>query len=163
MNPVILTLFGEEYAPQPVKPVARPRVKTKKETEGKNAATAKTAKKKVPEKNTTILNGWQPQKQYYTIGEVAGLFNVNTSHIRFWTKEFSLKVRTTKKGDRLYTPEQIFDLSNIYHLVKEQGFTLSGAKAKLKEERKGTVEAINLKQSLKKLRGQLMMIRKELD
>src|SRR5690606_26784959 len=75
----------------------------------------------------SILHGWQAEKQYYTIGEVSSLFRVNTSHIRFWTKEFRLKVRTTKKGDRLYKPEDIRELATIYHLVKERGFTLAGA------------------------------------
>jgi DNA-binding transcriptional MerR regulator len=71
-------------------------------------------------------------------------------------------VRTTKKGDRLYTPAQIHELCGIYQLVKEKGFTLAGAKAKLKEEKKGPIEAVNLKQSLLKLRSQLSAIRTKL-
>jgi DNA-binding transcriptional MerR regulator len=74
-----------------------------------------------------------PEKQYYTIGETAAIFGVRTSHIRFWTLEFALKVRTTRKGDRLFTPENIALLRTIHYLVKQQGFTIAGARARLKE------------------------------
>ena len=110
-----------------------------------------------------FLDDWQPEKQYYSIGEVAGFFQINTSHIRFWTKEFSIKVRTTKKGDRLYTPDQIYELRSIYHLVKERGFTLAGARVRLKEEKKKVTEALSLKQSLLKLKKHLTNIRQQLD
>lgn len=261
MNPVILTLFGEEYAPEPKKPAAKSRARkgdppaqvdeegaeasiseaSKRgavpssaagsesagqeiaavsvepvtqappwadETEepamksGVNeagpaqaeqpvegalpaeatvpvevpAAAVKTRKraakpKATPRKPRTlatipaaeVLRGWKPEKQYYTIGEVARLFRVNTSHIRFWTNEFALKVRTTRKGDRLYTPAQIGEIRTIYHLVKERGFTLAGAKVRLKEEKSGIPEALSLKESLLNLRNELAAIRKQLD
>ena len=105
---------------------------------------------------------WEGDKQYYAIGEVATLFNVKTSHIRFWTNEFKIKVRTNRKGDRLYTPEQIKEIRAIHHLVKERGFTLSGAKAKMKTQNKRDVETIDLKQSLTQLRGKLLIIRNQL-
>jgi DNA-binding transcriptional MerR regulator len=74
-------------------------------------------------------------KQYYKIGEVAKAFNVNTSLIRFWEKEFDIiKPKKNKKGNRLFTPKDIQNLQLIYHLVKEKGFTLDGAKKKLKEK-----------------------------
>lgn len=74
------------------------------------------------------------EKLYYTIGEVATMFNVNTSHIRFWSKEFDvIKPATNKKGNRLYTLSDIENFRKIYHLVKEKGFTLKGAKIELKE------------------------------
>ena len=114
-----------------------------------------------PEKEIIPPN-WDGDKQYYSIGEVASLFNVKTSHIRFWTNEFKLKVRTTRKGDRLYTPEQIRELRAIHHLVKERGFTLTGAKAKLKAQNKMDVEVIDLKQSLLQLRNKLLTIRNQL-
>ena len=77
------------------------------------------------------------EKLYYTIGEVARMFEVNTSHIRFWSKEFEvIKPATNKKGNRLYTQSDIDNFKKIYHLVKEKGFTLKGAKVELKEERK---------------------------
>ena len=62
---------------------------------------------------------------YYTIGEVAEAFGVKTSLIRFWDKEFSiLKPKKNAKGNRRFTPEDIRNLKLIYHLVKEQGYTL---------------------------------------
>jgi len=105
---------------------------------------------------------WEGDKQYYSIGEVAALFKVKTSHIRFWTNEFKLKVRTNRKGDRLYTPAQIKELRAIHHLVKERGFTLSGAKAKMKTQNKMDVETIDLKQSLIQLRSKLLTIKNQL-
>jgi DNA-binding transcriptional MerR regulator len=74
------------------------------------------------------------EKLYYTIGEVAQMFNVNTSHIRFWSKEFEvIRPATNKKGNRLYTQSDLENFKKIYHLVKEKGFTLKGAKSELKE------------------------------
>ena len=71
---------------------------------------------------------------YYTIGEVSELFNVNQSLIRFWEKEFEdLKPRKNRKGNRLYNQKDLDSLRTIYHLVKERGFTLEGARKKLKE------------------------------
>ncbi len=76
-----------------------------------------------------------PEKRYYKIGEVAKAFNLNTSHIRFWEKEFDiLKPKKNKKGNRLFTQIDVKNLKLIYHLVKEKGFTLDGAKAKMKEK-----------------------------
>lgn len=76
-------------------------------------------------------------KLYYTIGEVSELFVVNPSLIRFWEKEFDvIRPKKNKKGNRLFTPEDIDHFKVIYNLVKEQGFTLDGAKKYLKENRK---------------------------
>jgi DNA-binding transcriptional MerR regulator len=73
-------------------------------------------------------------KLYYSIGEVADMFEVNTSLIRFWEKEFSqLKPKKNKKGNRLFTVKDIDKLNAIYILVKEKGFTLDGAKSQLKK------------------------------
>ena len=119
-------------------------------------------KKRELENEIILPEDWTGEKQYYTIGEVAELFKVKTSHIRFWTNEFKLKVRTTRKGDRLFTAEQIRELRAIHHLVKERGFTLTGAKAKLKSQNKMDVETIDLKQSLLQLRNKLLIIRNQL-
>ena len=105
---------------------------------------------------------WKGEKNYYSIGEVADLFKVKTSHIRFWTNEFKLKVRTTRKGDRLYTPDQVREIRTIYHLVKERGFTLAGAKARLKSQNKKDMETIDLKDSLIQLRNKLVAIKNQL-
>jgi DNA-binding transcriptional MerR regulator len=74
------------------------------------------------------------EKIYYSIGEVADLLQVNTSHIRFWSNEFDvIRPSTNKKGNRMYTQSDIDNLRKIYHLVKEKGFTLKGAKSELKK------------------------------
>jgi len=156
MTSRILTLFDEqEKAPEEIIAIGKSRAT------GKRAGKKTTPDKKetVPEKTIPILDDWKPVKQYYSIGEVAALFQIATSHIRFWTTQFNLKVRTTRKGDRLYTPEQIYELRNIYHLVKEKGFTLNGAKTKLKESKKTINETVSLKQSLLTLRNLLTDIK----
>lgn len=75
-----------------------------------------------------------PEKRYYKIGEVAKAFSVNTSLIRFWEKEFVIiKPKKNAKGNRLFTQEDIVNFKIIFNLVKERGFTLEGAKQKLKK------------------------------
>ncbi len=77
------------------------------------------------------------EKIFYTIGEVAKMFDVNTSHIRFWSKQFDvIKPATNKKGNRMYTMVDIENFKVIYHLVKEKGFTLKGAKVEMQAMRK---------------------------
>lgn len=94
-----------------------------------------------------------PEKRYYKIGEVAKAFGLNTSHIRFWEKEFDiLKPKKNNKGNRLFTHQDLQNLKLIYHLVKEKGFTLEGAKAKMKENPKtvqGNHEIITRLESIK--------------
>lgn len=157
MNARMLTLFGEEEIITPEALVGAPKAAAKTtQKQKKNSESGEEAA------ISTVLMGWKATKQYYTIGEVAELFSVRTSHIRFWTNEFELKVRTTRKGDRLYSPAIINELRTIYHLVKERGFTIVGAKAKLKEGSKASVDTLDLKQSLLKLRNQLLLIRNNL-
>lgn len=73
-----------------------------------------------------------PDKLYYSIGEVAKAFDVNASLIRYWEGEFPvIKPKKNKKGNRYFTPEDIKNLQIIYHLVKEKGYTLDGAKIAL--------------------------------
>jgi DNA-binding transcriptional MerR regulator len=73
------------------------------------------------------------QKLYYSIGEVADMFSVNTSLIRFWENEFDiLKPSKTKKGNRMFTATDIENIKIIFKLVKGEGYTLQGAKEKLK-------------------------------
>jgi DNA-binding transcriptional MerR regulator len=77
------------------------------------------------------------EKIFYSIGEVAKMFDVNTSHIRFWSKQFDvIKPATNKKGNRMYTMIDIENFKVIYHLVKEKGFTLKGAKVEMHAMRK---------------------------
>ena len=74
-------------------------------------------------------------KMYYSIGELSKMLNVNASLLRFWEKEFSLKVsKRNKKGNRLYSVKEIEIINRIYHLVKVNGYTLDGAKKALKSK-----------------------------
>jgi len=155
-EPVVAPAPVPEPAPAPAAPKA-PRAKKAAATPKKAAPDAREKHKRY--KGEAPPDGWQAEKQYYSIGEVADLFKVNTSHIRFWTNEFDMKVRTTRKGDRLYTPDQIKELRVIHHLVKEKGYTIKGAKEKLKSGRKVSAGAMDLKHSLLQLRNKLLEIR----
>jgi DNA-binding transcriptional MerR regulator len=74
-------------------------------------------------------------KLYYSIGEVAEMFSVNTSLIRFWEKEFnSIRPKKNKKGNRLFTSKDILKIEKVYYLVKVKGFTLEGAKNEIKKK-----------------------------
>ena len=104
-----------------------------------------------------------PEKRYYSIGEVAKAFNVNTSLIRFWEKEFdALKPKKNAKGNRKFTPEDIKNLKLIYHLVKERGFTLEGAKIHLKEDKKDTLNNFDIISKLENIKNQLIKIKEHL-
>ncbi len=104
-----------------------------------------------------------PEKLYYKIGEVAKMFDVNTSLIRFWEKEFDIiKPKKNKKGNRLFTPRDIENFHIIYHLVKERGFTLQGAKEKLNQNKYDTINTVEIVKSLKKIKSFLEDIKKEL-
>lgn len=104
-----------------------------------------------------------PEKRYYGIGEVANAFGVNTSLIRFWEKEFdALKPKKNAKGNRKFTPEDIKNLQLIYHLVKERGFTLEGAKIHLKENRQKTLENFQIIEKLERIKAELSKIKDQL-
>lgn len=104
-----------------------------------------------------------PEKRYYGIGEVAKAFGVNTSLIRFWEKEFDvLQPKKNAKGNRKFTPEDINNLQLIYHLVKERGFTLEGAKIHLKEQKQKTLSKFEVIQKLQKVKAELLKIKDEL-
>ncbi|AVR45358.1 transcriptional regulator [Christiangramia fulva] len=104
-----------------------------------------------------------PEKRYYSIGEVAGAFNVNTSLIRFWEKEFDvIKPKKNAKGNRKFTPEDIKNLELIYHLVKERGFTLEGAKIHLKEEKKKTLSNFEIIRKLEAIKAELINLKNQL-
>ena len=90
-----------------------------------------------------------PEKRYYSIGEIAKAFDVNASLIRFWEKEFDiLKPKKNAKGNRMFTPEDLKNLKTIYHLVKEKGFTLDGAKDFLKNNKKNPLNTIEIIEKL---------------
>lgn len=104
-----------------------------------------------------------PEKRYYNIGEVAKAFKVNTSLIRFWEKEFVvLKPKKNAKGNRKFTQEDIKNLQLIYHLVKERGFTLDGAKTHLKEEKKKILSNFEIIRKLEGIKIELLKIKDQL-
>ena len=104
-----------------------------------------------------------PEKRYYGIGEVAKAFDVNTSLIRFWEKEFDiLKPKKNAKGNRKFTPEDIKNLKFIYHLVKVRGFTLEGAKTHLKENKQEALNQFEIISKLEAIKAQLLKIKSEL-
>ena len=80
-----------------------------------------------------ITPNFDKNKLYFSIGEVSKIFNVNSSLIRFWEKEFKqLSPKKTESGKRKFTQKDIKIIHKIYHLVKEKGFTLAGAKEHIK-------------------------------
>ena len=102
----------------------------------------------------------KPGKLFYSIGEVATMFNVNTSLIRFWEKEFDIiKPKKNKKGNRMFTQADVDNFHIIYHLVKERGFTLQGAKDKLKENKEETINNVEIVKTLKNLKDFLLDIK----
>ena len=104
-----------------------------------------------------------PEKRYYKIGEVAKAFSVNTSLIRFWEKEFDIiKPKKNAKGNRLFTPEDISNFKLIYNLVKERGFTLDGAKQKLKGNPEGIVNNHEIISRLEAVKAELIKIKNQL-
>ncbi|MEE9362742.1 MAG: MerR family transcriptional regulator [Cellulophaga sp.] len=104
-----------------------------------------------------------PEKRYYGIGEVAKAFDVNTSLIRFWEKEFEvLKPKKNAKGNRKFTPEDIKNLKLIYHLVKERGFTLDGAKTYLKESKSKAFSKFDIIEKLENVKAELLKIKNQL-
>ena len=103
------------------------------------------------------------EKLYYTIGEVATMFNVNTSLIRFWEKEFDIiKPKKNKKGNRLFTQKDIDNFHIIYHLVKENGMTLKGAKKKMKENKEDAEHNFEIIKSLESIKEMLIEVRESL-
>ncbi|MCK5692468.1 MAG: MerR family transcriptional regulator [Bacteroidales bacterium] len=96
------------------------------------------------------------EKLYYSIGEVAKMFDVNTSLIRFWEKEFDIiKPKKNKKGNRLFTQKDIDNFHIIYHLVKVKGMTLKGAKKKMKENKEDTEHNFEIIRSLEQIKEML--------
>ena len=100
-------------------------------------------------------------KLYYSISEVARMFDVNESLLRYWEKEFPMIAPKKTGGNvRQYRKEDIENIRLVYHLVKEKGMTLAGAKQRLKQNRESAAEII---ERLKKVREELVSMRKELD
>lgn len=103
-----------------------------------------------------------PDKLYYSIGEVAKAFDVNTSLIRYWEQEFPIiKPKKNKKGNRYFTPSDIENLKIIYHLVKEKGYTLDGARVALTTNTKIS-ETITIIDRLEFIKAELLKLKNSL-
>ena len=143
-------------------------------------ATSKTEKKKTikkaPKKVATVSDA-EPSsprqdkvdekeltKVYYTISEVAKMFGVNASLLRFWEKEFKQlgKIKKNKKGDRYYNKMNIRALNIIYYLLKEQKMTIAGAREMMKNKRKSTVAQFDIVENLQQVRGFLVDLKTSL-
>jgi len=112
----------------------------------------------MPVKKKTI------ERMYFTIGEVAKMFNVQTSLIRFWEKEFSIiKPSKNRKGNRMFTQKDVDNFHLIYHLVKERGYTLKGAKEKLKQKNELVENELEIVKSLKKIKEYLIEMKDNMD
>jgi len=98
----------------------------------------------------------ESKKLFYPIGEVAKMFDLPVTTIRFWEKNFDiLKPKKSKKGNRLFMNEDIENLKLIYKLVKEEGYTLSGAEIRLKEMKKNVSANEPVIQRLLQIRREL--------
>ena len=103
-----------------------------------------------------------PDKLYYSIGEVAKAFDVNASLIRYWEQEFPIiKPKKNKKGNRYFTPEDIKNLKIIYHLVKEHGYTLDGARIALTTNSKIS-ETVSMIDRLEFVKAELQKLKESL-
>ena len=103
------------------------------------------------------------EKLYYSIGEVSKMFDVNTSLIRFWEKEFDIiKPKKNKKGNRLFTKDDVENFRIIYHLVKERGYTLQGAKDKLKDNKNDVADTVEMVKRLENVKSFLLELKKSL-
>ncbi len=99
-------------------------------------------------------------KLYYSISEVAQMFEINESTLRYWEKEFDMiNPRKTPKGTRFYKQEDIDAIRLIYHLVKERGMTLAGARQKLKDNKDTTVRQEEIVHRLKQIKEELIAMR----
>ena len=104
------------------------------------------------------------EKLLYSISEVAEMFDVNISLIRFWEKEFDIiKPIKNKKGNRQFTPKDVDHFRLIYHLVKEKGMTLKGAQKKLKENKTSTFHNFEIIKQLQSIKSELLTIKEQLD
>jgi DNA-binding transcriptional MerR regulator len=103
------------------------------------------------------------EKIYYSIGEVAEMFSVAPSLIRFWESEFEIiQPKKNRKGNRQFTKEDIDNVRTIYHLVKEKGFTLQGAKEMLKNDSQAVRDKMEMISALRRVRQFLVEIRDRL-
>lgn len=100
------------------------------------------------------------EKLYYSIGEVAEMLGVPVSTVRFWDNEFDiLKPVKNKKGNRLFTQNDVKNLKIIHRLLKDEGMTLNGVKKRLSEKWEETDYKFEISQSLQKIRSMIIDIK----
>lgn len=110
------------------------------------------------------LNRQKNLKLYFSISEVAQMFDINESTLRFWEKEFDIiSPRKTAKGTRFYKQEDIESIRLIFHLVKERGMTLAGARMKLKENPENTIRQEEIVNKLKLIKEELVAMKEAFD
>lgn len=103
------------------------------------------------------------EKRYYTIGEVADDLGVATSLIRFWETEFDvISPKKNRKGNRQFTKDDIRKIKLIYHLVKEKGYTLNGARDFIKNDTNAALGKIDMIESLKGIRSFLVQLKESI-
>lgn len=153
-------------APQPPAEAAAPVKKYSKQTAPLPAKKGKRGRKSMKEMEAEYAMISIPddevlfRKQYYSIGEVAEMFNLNASLLRYWETEFDiLKPRKNRKGDRHFRPEDIKNLSLIHHLLRQRKYTIEGAKDYLKKNRTKANQSFGLIQRLEKLKKFLMELK----
>jgi len=110
------------------------------------------------------MKSFKQEKILYSIREVAEMFHVNASLLRYWEREFdSVRPYKSEKGTRQYREEDIEAIRLIYHLVKEKGLTLTGAKQKLKDNKEGVAKAEDIIHRLKSVRSELIALKEEIE
>lgn len=103
-------------------------------------------------------------KLFYSIGEVAKMFNINESTLRYWEKEFDIiRPRKTDNGSRFYKKEDVDDVRLVHHLLKERGMTIAGAKQKLKDNKDTTVRQEDIVNRLKEIKKELLSMKAAFD
>ena len=111
-----------------------------------------------------MLNKDKQLKIYYSIGEVAQMFGITESTLRFWEKEFpQLTPKKAGRNVRQYRKEDIETVKLIHHLVKARGMTLPGARQRMKDNREDTLRRFELVERLKAIREELMNMKLALD
>ena len=103
------------------------------------------------------------EKLYYSIGEVAAMLDINTSLVRYWEREFDyLSPKKNSNGDRFFTKDDIEKVKLIYHLVREKGYTIEGAKVRLTTDVEITQKKFKLIERLRKVRGFLVELKEQM-
>ncbi|MGI9191410.1 MAG: MerR family transcriptional regulator [Chitinophagaceae bacterium] len=163
-----------EAAPEPIiEPISWPIEEPSSPKIAKTNSSPKPKTKAVPTLNESVqeevpsvIDIASLTKQYYSISEVAKLFGVNASHLRYWEKEFPTQlgnVRKNGKGDRFYTPKNIEQLQVIFHLVRNKKMTLEGARKQLKLKKKSLKTEADAYDLMQQVRRFLVDLKSQLD